>query len=114
MIELTALEFRIPIAYFGSATWRREDVWKGLEADECYYITNEAMVRGKDEIDLAIDPPPDLAVEVEITHQAIDRFKLYATLGVRELWHFRDERLRAFRLDSGAYAALDWSLGLPM
>jgi Uma2 family endonuclease len=114
MIELTALEFRIPVAYFGSATWRREDVWKGLEADECYYIANEAIVRGKEEIDLALDPPPDLAVEVEITHQDIDRFNLYAAIGVRELWHFRNEHLRGFQLEGGAYVPIEKSIGLPM
>jgi Uma2 family endonuclease len=114
MIELAALEFQIPIEDYGSATWRRGDVWKGLEADDCYYVGNASRVRGKDEIDLDVDPPPDLAIEVEITHQDIDRFKLYAALGVAELWHYRNDRIRALKLEGDSYVEIENSLALPM
>jgi Uma2 family endonuclease len=101
------------MARLGSSTWRRHDLWKGLESDECYYIQNEARVRGKDEIDLTVDPPPDLAIEIQITHQAVDRLALYAGLGVPEVWHFRRERVRALKLEGGAYVPTEFSLAFP-
>jgi Uma2 family endonuclease len=113
MIEIVALDWKIPMARLGSSTWVREDVWKGLESDECYYVQNEPRVRGKDQIDLATDPPPDLAIEVQIAHQDVDRPALYAALGVPELWHFRRERLRAMKLEGEKYMPIDFSLAFP-
>jgi hypothetical protein len=63
-------------------TFRREDLDRGLEPDNCYYIQHEAAVRERDEIDLTIEPPPDLAVEVDITASSIDRLSIYMALGV--------------------------------
>lgn len=97
MIEIISLELDIPVDTLGSTTFKREDRKKGLEPDECYYVQNEPAIRGKDELDLAVDPPPDLAVEVDITSRSIPREPIYAALGVPELWRF-DERLFVLRL----------------
>ena len=114
MVELAAIELRIPMSRYGSATWRRGDVWKGLESDECYYIQNEPAVRGKDEIDLTRDPPPDLALEVEVTHHEIDRLNLYAALAVPEVWHYRADQLRFLALKGGKYTPIETSVAFPM
>jgi Uma2 family endonuclease len=98
MIELLSLELRIPIESGGSSTFRRRRLAKGLEPDECYYIAHEANVRDGRESDLDRDPPPDLVVEIDITHRAVDREKIYLALGVPELWKFNGERLIALKL----------------
>jgi len=58
MIELLCVELDIEIDTLGSTTFRREDLAKGLEPDECYYVQHADDVRGKKELDLAVDPPP--------------------------------------------------------
>lgn len=88
MIELLSVELNIPMCRFGSTTFKREDLRKGLEPDECYYIANQARVRDRDEIDLAIDPPPDLVIEVDYLHRAINRESIYSAMGVAEIWKY--------------------------
>jgi len=87
----------------GSTTFRREDLERGLEPDECFYVANEPAVRGKEEIDLSIDPPPDLVIEVEISRRLLDRQGIYAAMGVPELWCFDGERLRILTLDQSRH-----------
>jgi Uma2 family endonuclease len=98
MIEVLRLELRIPMESAGSTTFRRKRLAKGLEPDECYYIAHEAEVRSGEEFDLERDPPPDLVVEIDITHRAVNRKRIYAALGVPELWSFDGERLIALEL----------------
>src|ERR1700722_19725462 len=71
LIEMATLEWDIPIYSLGSTTWKRRDLRKGLEADECYYIQKELQVRGRDDLDLKRDPPPDLALEVDVTNSSL-------------------------------------------
>jgi Uma2 family endonuclease len=85
-----AEEMDLPISSAGTTTLRHKDKKVGLEPDECFYLKNEPVVRGKDEIDLLTDPPPDLAVEVEISRRLGTRKDLYAELGIPELWQYRD------------------------
>lgn len=114
LIEMASFEMDIPISSFGSTTWKRQDLAKGLEADECYYIQNEPRVHGRTDIDLKRDPPPDLAVEIDITHFPLDRPSVYAALGVGELWRYDGERF-AFvrRTDTGYYEPIATSQALP-
>ncbi len=78
------------IKSMASTTLRRKKLQKGAEPDKCFYIQNESKVRGR-EVDLDQDPPPDLVVEVDITHTDIDKNRLYAQLGVPELWRFNGQ-----------------------
>jgi Uma2 family endonuclease len=72
-------------------------------------------IRGKEEIDLAVDPPPDLAIEVEISRRMIKRIPLYAALGVPELWRDDGKDVRAFQLDpTGEYKPIEKSFAFPM
>ena len=113
MIEIVSLERNIPVEPLGSSTFRREDIAKGLEPDESYYVQHAQMVRGKDEFDLTVDPPPDLAVEVDITSRSIQREPIYAALGVPELWRF-DGRLEVLRLGAdGRYRSSQDSAVFP-
>jgi Uma2 family endonuclease len=113
-VEVMTEEIGIEIRSLGSTTWTREDLQKGLEPDECYYIQNELAVRGKDVIDLTIDPPPDLAIEVDSTSSSMNRMGIYATLGVPEVWRFDREILTILSLVNDDYQPRDMSLVLPM
>lgn len=113
MVEILSFEFNLPICGLGQTTWKRKDLRKGLEPDECYYIQHEAQMRGRDELDLMNDPPPDLVVEVDITHHPIDRMQIYAALGVPEVWEFHRDHLQAFKLENGKYIAIDRSIAFP-
>ncbi|HKI20054.1 MAG TPA: Uma2 family endonuclease, partial [Isosphaeraceae bacterium] len=109
MVETVTEELRIPCRAAGSTTWRKKAKERGLEADECYYIAAFSQVRGKRKsIDLSVDPPPDLAIEIEISRSALDRMGIYATLGVPEVWRFDGETLLINQLqDDGTYARVD-------
>ncbi len=85
--ELTAT-LDIPCLCAGSTTFRREDGGAGKEADTCFYIANEAAVRDKDEIDLAVDPPPDLAIEVNDFSDSEGTLPTYAALRFPEVWRY--------------------------
>ena len=114
MIEIISLELNLPIEPLGSTTFKRKKLQKGLEPDECYYVQNADAVRGKNRFNLAVDPPPDLAVEVDITSRSIKREPIYRALGVPELWRFRSRRLDVLLLrDDRTYAPSPSSAAFP-
>ncbi|MFM7425943.1 MAG: Uma2 family endonuclease [Elainella sp.] len=94
---------------YGSSTWRRQAKQVGLEADNCFYFQNEALIRGRLDIDLAQDPPPDLALEIDVTSKSLDRFPIYARLGVPELWCYDAGKLAVYRLQGGEYVEAERS-----
>ena len=108
-------ENRIRFQSCGSTTFRRKDLQRGFEPDHCYYIQHEPLVRDRDEeLDLTVDPPPDLAIEVDITSSSIDRMSIYAAFGVPEVWRWHDERLTVFALGTEAkYSEVASSRALP-
>lgn len=83
----------------------------GVEADDCFYIQNEAVIRGKKRIDLTIDPPPDLTIEIDITSRT--RFNNYEALGVSELWRYDGQSLEINVLESGKYVKSNISRNFP-
>lgn len=82
----------------GSTTLTREDLARGFEPDSCFYLTHAADVRGKPVIDLTIDPPPDLVIEIDITSTSLDKLPLYAAVGVPEVWRYDGERVTMYHL----------------
>ena len=114
IIEATTEELGLEIYSLGSTTWSREDLQRGLEPDECYYITSESKVRGKTNIDLAVDPPPDLAIEIDITSSSLNRLAIYASLGVKEVWRFDGESLSMYVLEGDRYQIQQQSTILPI
>jgi Uma2 family endonuclease len=114
LIETIAEECGIRLLAAGSTTFHRKDVDRGLDPDRCYYFASAHKVRDRNRIDLAIDPPPDLAVEVDITSHSFDRFAIYAALGVPEIWRFDDDGLAVLlRQPDGTYRASAASAAMP-
>lgn len=114
MLGLVALTFRIRMANGGSSTLKRLSKKKGLEADQCYWIANEPAVRTKKRIDLRVDPPPDLVIEIDVMHSVVNREKIYAALGVAEMWVLKQERgLQAYELAQGAWQPIERSVSFP-
>ncbi len=99
---------------FGSMTIKRPDLSAGKEPDSCYYFANEPAVRGKTKLDFTQDPPPDLAVEIDITSSSLNQLALYATLGVGEVWRYDGAELIFYQLQSGKYIAVDRSPTFPI
>ncbi|MEP6515915.1 Uma2 family endonuclease [Microcoleus vaginatus] len=112
-VESVTEELNVEIRSLGSLTCRREDLARGLEPDQCYYIQNENVVWDKEQIDLNQDPPPDLVVEIEVTSSSIDRLSLYASLGVPEVWRYDGNRLIIYQLEAQEYTERDVSPTFP-
>jgi Uma2 family endonuclease len=114
-VETIAEECGVAILPGGSITFQREDLERGFEPDECYWIANEGQMRGRPDYDPTRDPPPDLVVEIEVTRSALNRMALFARLGVPEVWRFDGTALHVHRLQSpGSYAEMNNSLTFPV
>jgi Uma2 family endonuclease len=111
LVEIILEELDIEFWAVGSTTFKNEAMAQGIEADECFYIQNEAVVRGKDRIDLTIDPPPDLAIEIDISSRT--RFDNYEALGVPELWRYNGKTLEINVLQEGHYVTSETSSQFP-
>jgi Uma2 family endonuclease len=98
VLTMLAMELNVRIKACGSTTFRREDLDRGLEPDECFYLASASRIRDWTTLDLTRDPPPDLALEVDITSSSMDRMSIYAALRVPELWRFDGVTLRFYRL----------------
>ncbi len=108
-----AEELNLDYESHGSTTWRQRAKQAGLEADNCFYFQNEARIRGKLDIDLDHDPPPDLALEIDMTSKSLERFPIYARLGVPELWCYDSGALRIYRLQQTHYVEVERSQVFP-
>lgn len=107
LLEELDIEFRS----LGSTTFKHATMLKGIEPDQCFYIQNEAAVRGKNRLDLTVDPPPDLVLEVDITSRTHP--DTYAALGVPELWRRVGQTIRIHQLLDGRYVEVDKSPTFP-
>lgn len=97
-----------------SSTFRRDDLKKGFEADLTFYVQNVKAIQGKKEIDLLLDPVPDLLFEVDITSPSLDKLPLYARLGVPELWWHTKGSLQILLLQENAYVETEQSRAFPL
>ncbi|GFE70269.1 Uma2 family endonuclease [Chroococcus sp. FPU101] len=98
---------------YGSTTWKRKFKEAGLEPDNCFYFQNAARIRGKLEFDLSQDPPPDLALEIDLTSKSLNRFPIYARLGVPEIWSYDEGELKIYLLQDNQYVEVENSLVFP-
>ena len=110
-VEILLEELDIEFRNLGSTTFKNEQMDQAVEPDACFYIEHEAEIRGKRRIDLTVDPPPDLAIEIDIT--ARTRFNNYAALGVPELWRYNGTALEISVLQAGRYEPSEQGLHFP-
>jgi Uma2 family endonuclease len=93
----------------GSTTFDRQDLDKGFEPDSCFYFAQAAVVQGKTRLDLATDPPPELVVEIDITHPSLSKLPLCAALGIAEVWRCDGTRVEIYRLVQHDYQRVEAS-----
>jgi Uma2 family endonuclease len=107
IVKILLEELEIDCECFGSTTFKLQNMASGIEPDQCFYIQNHALVRGKRRLDLEIDPPPDLAIEVDVTSKT--QTDAYMSLGVTELWIYQGGELKIYILADGKYQQISTS-----
>ncbi|MBL8203560.1 MAG: Uma2 family endonuclease [Blastocatellia bacterium] len=103
----------IDVESLGSSTLKKELKDKGAEPDDCFYVQHAALIIGKDDLDLQHDPPPDIVIESDLTSSSLDRFAIYAGLGVPEIWRVFNRRVDIWRLTDAAYEESRQSAAFP-
>ncbi|MEB3147670.1 MAG: Uma2 family endonuclease [Sphaerospermopsis sp.] len=111
LIKALLEELDIEFLSLGSTTFKNQFMQKGIEPDQCFYIKNEGLVRGKKRVDLTVDPPPDLALEIDVTSRTHPN--IYQALKVPELWRFENGKLQINILVDGNYVVSQSSLNFP-
>jgi Uma2 family endonuclease len=113
-ILVLAEELGVEVRSAGSTTLKRKISKRGIEPDTCYYIQNELAIRGKQTLDLENDPPPDLAIEIDITSSSVNKLGIYSALGVTELWRYDGQNLKFYQLIEGQYVECKFSIAFPI
>lgn len=113
LIHILTEELNLNIKSMTSTTLNKPELKVGSEPDKCYYIQNEPAVRGKI-VDLAIDPPPDLVLEVDITHTDINKNQLYQEMKVPEFWRYNGKALTIYLLKKNQYQESETSPTFPL
>jgi Uma2 family endonuclease len=115
LLEMYLIEAGVPFMPTGATTWKRRIKEKGLEADESYYIQNVKIAESAEAVDLEREPPPDLAIESEVTKPLLPKLPVYAGLGVREIWHAKGDLTVDFLKlnEAGEYIPVDGSIAVP-
>lgn len=108
IVGVLAEELDLPLKEFGSVTLNRSDLKKGAEPDSCFYIQNADRIRGN-RIDISVDPPPDLIIEVDITNSSARSFAVYQQLGIGEVWRYANGVVKIFQLQDGDYIECEFS-----
>ena len=101
--RLISYEMEVEVQRLGSTTFTEEWLDKGAEPDTCFYVANAAAIIGKRRIDLNTDPPPDIAVEVDISSPSIRKLPIYEEMRVPEVWLYDEQKLRIFLLGENGY-----------
>ncbi len=115
LIRAIADELDLSLKKFGSLTLKSNQLQQAVEPDSSYYLENEPKVRNKQSIDLTINPPPDLVLEIDITSGSLNKLPIYANLQVPEIWRYDGQNLTVFSLDKANknYQKLDKSKTFP-
>jgi Uma2 family endonuclease len=109
LVSTICVELRISVRNVGSTTFRKRAKSKGCEPDTAFYIQNVSKIRGLDEIDLSKNPPPDLVIEADVTSPSLNKFPIYAALGVPEIWIYKGEKVEFYKLYGEFYQEIDTS-----
>jgi Uma2 family endonuclease len=114
LVEIVAERMGVDFVSLGSTTFKREDTRRGFEPDGCFCFQRAAEIGGKRRIDLRVDPPPELVVEVEVTHGSLRKLPFFADLGVTEVWRYDGERFEIWLKEDRGYILGSQSRVLPL
>jgi Uma2 family endonuclease len=103
IVELLAAELELDLVGGASTTFQRKDLASGFEPDACFYFDNAEKVRGKKQIELAVDPPPDLVIEIDISSPSLKKFPIFAALRIPEVWRYGKTGITIHKLVDGDY-----------
>ena len=113
VVEAVAFARDLHYRSLGSTTFGREDLARGFEPDACFYLDHADAIAPDRPLDLAVDPPPDLVIEVDITRSSLDKLSIYAALGVPEVWRYTAGEIEIRCLTGDGYIMSDISRVLP-
>lgn len=114
LVDRLSAKLRTEILFFGASTMKRRDQGRGTEPDACFYVQTARAIGRKIHLDFATDPPPDVVVEIDISHDSLSKFPLYAALGVPEIWRYDGNALTMYRLEQKQYVPVPSSAALPL
>lgn len=110
IVAVIAETLEVEFTPAGNTTFKREKNKAGFEGDGSFYFQHADAVRGKNKIDLKIDPPPELVIEVDVTHPSLPKFPIFARLGVAEIWRYNGAEVKFHRLQNKSYVEADESI----
>lgn len=113
LVSNLAEEMNVILETRGAATYRQKKFQKGAEPDCSFYVQNASAVIGNRRIDLNIDPPPDVVVEIDITNESLSKFPIYSAFGVPEIWRYDGKRVEIYHLVNQSYIEKAESLAFP-
>lgn len=113
LVRIVADEADLILESRGSTTFKEKRLRQGAEPDTCFYLKNASRIIGKGDIDLAKDPPPDIIVEVDVSHQSAGKLSFYAAISVPEIWRYDERRVQMLQLVDGRYVEMPSSLAFP-
>ena len=109
LILVLAEELNFKYLSRGSTTLQQKNVAGGVEGDDCFYFSHLAEIAKKKRLDLTIDAPPDLVIEVDVTHPSVNKFPIYARLGIPEIWWFNAQTVKFYQLNNDDYEEVSHS-----
>lgn len=113
VVDAIAFARELHYRSLGSTTFDREDLDWGFEPDACFYLEHADAVTPEQPMDLAVAPPPDLVIEIDITRSSPDKLPIYAALGVPEIWRYTDGQVEIRCLTEDEYIVAETSWVLP-
>jgi Uma2 family endonuclease len=114
LAHVIAEDLDIVLESLGSTTYKQEWLSRGVEPDACFYIQNAAQIIGRERIDLRTDPPPDVVVEIDVSHDSTSKLAIYAGMHVPELWRYDGNRARIYQLVGDVFVEKPTSMALPI
>ncbi|HLG16125.1 MAG TPA: Uma2 family endonuclease [Blastocatellia bacterium] len=114
MAQILSEELGVVLEALGSTTYKLKRLLQGVEPDECFYVEHASDIIGKKGIDLNVDPPPDIVVEIDITSDSLSKFPIYAALGVPEIWRYDGEQTTMHQLTDAGYVEIPASRSFPV
>ncbi|HRH46196.1 MAG TPA: Uma2 family endonuclease [Pyrinomonadaceae bacterium] len=112
--QILSEELLLDLEDLGSTTYKSEFQKKGAEPDVCFYVENAKFIIGLDNFDTSVVPPPDVVVEIDTTNDSWDKFPIYASFGVKEIWRYDGTEVKIYQLISGKYEETENSLSFPI